>query len=393
MGIFPKVPVIRYHSIADNHEHIWSGLSLPVGIFERQLLYLHRKGYNTITLYDLYAYVKHGSSVPPKPIVLTFDDGYLDNWVHAFPILRKYGMKATIFVATDFIDPSKECRLNLEDVWSERVPKESLQWWGYLSYPELRKMYESGLIDIQSHTQTHTWYFTSNRIIDFHHPGDEYVWLFWNTYPKRKYRWLTEEFHKLVPWGTPVYDLEKALLKKRYYEDPLLAKLAVDHVARNGNRKFFERPTWKDELFKVVDEYRSTHTSSVGYYETEEDYLERVKSELCQSKKTIEVHLNKTVDFCCWPFGDYNETIHRISIDECGYLATVTKQKTLLNKFGDDPTKIGRTDFGQDYQGPWKGNLIFLKFYGTVNYQRGLTMAYSLVLLSNRLMRFCNLFR
>ena len=81
----PKVPVLIYHSIANDHDHLWKALSLPVDVFERQLLYLQRNGFNTVTLYQLHSYMKDGSCLPPNPIALTFDDGFLDNWVHAFP--------------------------------------------------------------------------------------------------------------------------------------------------------------------------------------------------------------------------------------------------------------------------------------------------------------------
>src|SRR5262245_43026142 len=103
----PKVPVLIYHSIANDHEHPWSFLSIPVQLFEKQIMYLQRHGFNSITLYELHAYLRYGIPLPSRPIVLTFDDGFLDNWVYAFPILRKYGMKATVFVTTDFVDPSQ----------------------------------------------------------------------------------------------------------------------------------------------------------------------------------------------------------------------------------------------------------------------------------------------
>jgi hypothetical protein len=305
--------------------------------------------------------------------------------VHAFPLLKKYNMKATIFVATDFIDPSEACRPNLEDVWSGRVSKNSMQWWGHLSWPELSKMYESGLIDVQSHTQTHTWYFTGDSIVDFHHPGDGYVWLFWNAHPTRKYSWLTQEFHDAVPWGTPVYAFDRVLLKKRYDGDPRLTEEVINHVAHNGQKAFFDNPMWKDELLKVIGAYRSTHASQ-GYYETDEDYLGRVKAELDQSKKTIEARLNKTVNFCCWPFGDFTETIHRIAIEESGYLSAVTTKDT-GNRFGGDPTRIGRKYFWQNCKGPGRASLIFLSFWGTVHYQRGSPVAYVILPLCNRLVR------
>ena len=64
-----------------------------------------RRGFHAVSLSEIHAYLKTGAALPERAIGLTFDDGYLDNWVFAFPLLKKYGMKATVFMATDFVDP------------------------------------------------------------------------------------------------------------------------------------------------------------------------------------------------------------------------------------------------------------------------------------------------
>ena len=55
-------------------------------------------------------------------VVLTFDDGYLDNWVAVMPLLRKYGQKAIIFMSTDFIDPTSQSRPTLDEGVPRSVP-------------------------------------------------------------------------------------------------------------------------------------------------------------------------------------------------------------------------------------------------------------------------------
>jgi hypothetical protein len=386
----PQVPVLAYHSIADEHDHIWNELSLPVAIFERQLKYLHKAKFNTITLYELYEHLSSGTRLPPKPIALTFDDGYLDNWVHAFPLLEKYEAKATVFVATDFVDPIAEPRPNLSDVWAGRIAREQLSWWGYVSWPELRAMQDSGLIDVQSHTRTHTWYFVNSEIIDFHHPGDEYVWLYWNRFPEMKPRWLTQDFGKAVPWGTPVYEFDKTLTGRRYFDDSELARSLIDFVSDHGGRAFFVDPAWRDDLRRAAREFVATHSSG-GTYETAAQFLARIHDELSGSKALIAERMEKPVDFLCWPGNTYSAELQRIAIEECGYLATVHTPQS-PNKRGDNPAEVRRCYFGQEYQGPLRTELLLLNFYGTVNYQRGATLAFPLAPLSRRLMKVCNLF-
>ena len=69
--------------------------------------YLHNEGYHTISLDDLYAYVTEGKELPDKPIVLTFDDGYIDNYEDVLPILESYDMQATIFMISDAVNTKR----------------------------------------------------------------------------------------------------------------------------------------------------------------------------------------------------------------------------------------------------------------------------------------------
>jgi Polysaccharide deacetylase len=384
----PKVPIVAYHSVADEHRHPFRHLSLPVAAFERQLQHLERRGFETVTLHDVHAYLKSSTPPPPKSVVLTFDDGFLDNWVHAFPLLKKYGMKATIFVMTDFIDPSTAARPTLEDVWACRIDREELEWWGYCSWPEIEAMHASGLIDIQSHTKSHTWSYVSPTIVDFHRPGDDYFWLFWNRYPERKHRWLTTEWPEMVPWGTPVYEFRQNLVGKRYFEDPRLAEILTGHVGDNGGKDFFSRSRWREELQQQVERYRG-NGGDRGHYESESDYRDRVFEELRGSKRILGERLGKQVDFLCWPCGQYNDELQRLAL-ESGYRATVAVKRT-SNQLGDDPAELRRIVFGQDYRGPFQSSLVHLHFCGNVNYHAGFSWAFPFAPAARRLMMLGNL--
>ena len=131
-----RVPILMYHYISDpppDADVYRVDLSVRPRDFEDQLAYLKEAGYTSITLEDLYYYMKEGRPLPPKPIILTFDDGYVDNYLYAFPLLRQYGFKGTFFVITSFVDEGRG---------------------GYVSWDQLRIMHEQGM-DIQSHSRTH----------------------------------------------------------------------------------------------------------------------------------------------------------------------------------------------------------------------------------------------
>ena len=101
--------------------------------------------YVTATVQDLIRYVYSGEELPENPVCITFDDGYLSNYEIAYPLLKKYGMKATIFV----IGSSVGCSEYKE---SGRKIKPHFSW------AQAAEMMDSGLIDIQSHTwDMHQW--------------------------------------------------------------------------------------------------------------------------------------------------------------------------------------------------------------------------------------------
>jgi peptidoglycan/xylan/chitin deacetylase (PgdA/CDA1 family) len=337
------IPVLMYHSVAPEiGDWAFKYLSLAPDVFEDQIFTLASAGFVTVTLSDLHDYVAGKRRLPPKALVLTFDDGYLDNWVFAFPILRKYGFKATIFVSTDFIDPRDHARPTLDDVWQDRAEHDDLHWQGFLCAQEMRRMLSSELIEIQGHCRTHTWYFTSGRIVDFHHPGDAYPWLAWNERPDRKYLYLEEDQSEFVPFGSPVYEHEKSLEARRYFPDPRVGKRLGEYVASHGGAEFFAEPDWKSKLMLLANQTASQGTSYRAESETE--VVTRYRDEIDLSKQELESLLDRRIDYLCWPGGAYDEIAVRIA-RETGYVAWTIRSReasSKLNVPGEDPAWIRR---------------------------------------------------
>lgn len=101
---YQTVPILCYHRFGDK---VPSPLSLPPDIFESQMNYLSRNGYRTITPDDLLAFLEYRRRIPAKSVLITIDDGYGSAYDIAYPILRKYGFTATLFIYTDYIGVSK----------------------------------------------------------------------------------------------------------------------------------------------------------------------------------------------------------------------------------------------------------------------------------------------
>jgi peptidoglycan/xylan/chitin deacetylase (PgdA/CDA1 family) len=131
-----RVPILMYHYISDpppGSDKLRVDLSLSPKQFEAQLRYLKENGFTTVSLQDVYDLLKTGKPLPTKPVVLTFDDGYLDHYTEAFPLLKKYGMMGTFFIVTDYI--------------VYKNPE-------HLTWPMVKEMARAGM-SIESHSRTH----------------------------------------------------------------------------------------------------------------------------------------------------------------------------------------------------------------------------------------------
>jgi peptidoglycan/xylan/chitin deacetylase (PgdA/CDA1 family) len=128
----PYVAVLVWHDVVTPKE-VW--FDTPVEVFRSQLEAIRRGGFHVVTLAALRDHLERGAPLPKRPLVLTFDDnghGIFDN---AFPLLRRYGFAATLFVHTNFVGTTTTKRHNTWD--------------------QLRTMERSGLIGVQSLTANH----------------------------------------------------------------------------------------------------------------------------------------------------------------------------------------------------------------------------------------------
>jgi len=98
------VPILCYHRFGKTCK---SNLCISEKTFAKQLEYLKTNGYHTIHLSDLMAYLNYETAIPSKSVIITLDDGYRSIYEFAYPLLKRYGYTATLFVYTDFIEASR----------------------------------------------------------------------------------------------------------------------------------------------------------------------------------------------------------------------------------------------------------------------------------------------
>ncbi|MGE5591648.1 MAG: polysaccharide deacetylase family protein [Bacillota bacterium] len=122
-----RVPVLMYHEVGDGRNELW----VSEKSFETQLSFLKEHGYQSLTLRQLQDGLAGQAPLPPRPVVLTFDDGYISHYRTVFPLLRKYGFSGVFFVYTDGVGRA-----------------------GNVTWDQLREMQRGGM-EIESHTVRH----------------------------------------------------------------------------------------------------------------------------------------------------------------------------------------------------------------------------------------------
>lgn len=157
-----SVPVLMHHHVSPSPGMI----TVSPENFESQIAWLAGNGWTSLTMAQ-YGDFLTGKPVPRKSILITFDDGYLDNWVHAHPILQKYGMHAVVFTVTGWmgqgpvrphagivgaeLPATPDHRACEAAIFKENRADDVMMRWS-----EARAMIEAGTFEVHCHTHSHT---------------------------------------------------------------------------------------------------------------------------------------------------------------------------------------------------------------------------------------------
>lgn len=132
------IPIIMYHAVSDVTS-IQGDYVISSAEFESDLKYLDTNGYTAIFVNDIVNYVNGSGKLPEKPIVLTFDDGYYNNYLYVYPLVKKYNAKASISPVAYF-----------SEMYTESG--EVSECYSHCTWEELREMAESGYIELGNHS-------------------------------------------------------------------------------------------------------------------------------------------------------------------------------------------------------------------------------------------------
>jgi peptidoglycan/xylan/chitin deacetylase (PgdA/CDA1 family) len=283
-----NLQILAYHRVNDDGDAYFP--ASQVKVFERQMRYVS-KNFNVMPLEEAVELMAEGK-LPENSVAITFDDGYRDNFEHAYPILRKYGMPATIFLTAGAIGGGPA-------IWHDKV------------FELFRSTHERILRDIPDPGSAYPLDTLHNRLAAMH----------------ATLRWLR---------GLPEYEREKGI------------QILTESLHGDG------KPNETDLMLRWEDVVRmKDHGISFGAHTMSHPTLsvlseERARQEILDSRKTIQAHIATPVRAFAYPNGtekDFNQTSIKI-LKEAGFLCAVT---TIFgtNSCGDDLFRLKRG-------GPWE---------------------------------------
>ncbi len=150
-----SVPVLMYHHVLPHGDNI----SVSVDLFQRQMQWLTENGWYTLSAEEFLKFKQNELSIPKKSVLLTFDDGWLDNYLYAYPILKAFNHHAIIFLVTDWTQRGIQHKPGKEITWhshqeaiklTQIAPQQSV-----LHLKQIEEMLNSNLIAFESHTHHH----------------------------------------------------------------------------------------------------------------------------------------------------------------------------------------------------------------------------------------------
>lgn len=307
-----RLPVLMHHLVSNDTSHI----AVTPANFEAQCRIFAENGLHGVGLDEAEDFLLNGTPLPEKSFLMTFDDGFLDNYVYAWPIMRNYGHKGVVFAVADRVDQAqKECagraaggstlRPTVEDVWAGRCAQEDLPEVDrllhtgahghtvrrdlFFNWDEARLMEQSGIMAVAGHSAAHESVFTGPAFSGFTQPGDRTRITYPNNPP--------------LFWGLPRFDYGAELANRAFIPSPELVaeikKLVPQDEAEAG--EFFRNPAAVAQLRALVARYEG----KLGDFESREEMIARMGAVMARSQETLTRELGHRVKSFCWPWGNF----------------------------------------------------------------------------------------
>lgn len=253
---------------------------------EPKLRHLAENGYRTVTADEMGAFVAGARPLGDRAVALCFDDAWASVWTTAGPLLRQYGLSAIVYAIPGRTSDAAGCRPIGEPASGSP----------FTTWPELRALQAEGVVDVQSHTETHARVFTSTTVTGFVEPD------YGRMPPLNRPRVGTAPLRFLEPGdlGAPLYEH-----RSRMSDGPRIVGTEAAHdacvrlVASEGGTAFFGRPNARKRLHAMA----ADHARDLEP-ESEQQHQRAIEEELDSSRSELQARLaTDRINHVCLPWG------------------------------------------------------------------------------------------
>lgn len=293
-----SLPVLMYHGINEFSD----ALCVSPAHFEDQCRALRAAGWRGVSLAEVEDYALRSRPLPRRSLLMTFDDGYLDNFVYAEPILRAYGHSGVIFPVLDLVEPAAPLRPTLDDVRAGLLPKGTLpvpaspmsrdslghavRVEKFCNWNEIRAMHARGTLAAAPHAVDHSRVPAGPEFTGFLAPG-----------PRLRF---FDRLSAPQPWGMPLFRRKPALAARAFLPAPELTDLVCRMTPQNAEEAgvFLSREENRRRLRAKI-----AALPSLGRHETEAEHRARLAREFALCRDRFAEELGGRPTSFCWPWG------------------------------------------------------------------------------------------
>ena len=337
------LPVFHFHDVAPQD-------------LEPKLRHLAENGYRTATSEEILAHVNGSARLDRTHVALCFDDAWASLWTVAAPLLTQYGLTAITYAIPARINDSDGVRpiAGAVDVAQPApagasTPPDNDP---FVTWPELRALHASGVVDVQCHTDSHSMIFCSGTVAGFITPDYAATPLL----NRPQLSPAPRRFVKIEELGAPLYATRSRM------SDGLRVNVSLDlharcvaHVARAGGASFFEKPDWRAQLMQLV------RKDGISEPERHEEHIRAIEDELDRGRAILNERLaTHTVNHVCLPWGVSGRRT-AAALARLGYRSAFANRLRGVHAVrpGDDPYWLKRLPNKYIFRLPGRGRRIW----------------------------------
>ena len=350
----PHVPVFVYHTIEPSS-------------FEKDLQHLADGGYTPIGMEALKRHVTGEERAPEGAVVLTFDDARSSFWRYAYPLLRRYEMKGVLFVIAGLTREASSVRENLTDVWDGTCREAELRALDpddetLCTWPELGAMYDSGWVEIESHSLFHQEVFVGTEIEGFLGPGSNFV-----PFHTPATAYLTpDDVGGIEPeryYGLPLFQTAPLHKGRRAWVPSEELKGQAKAIWGNLPDEAVARGAWEEALrerWNGLDLRRGLRRQSRSERE------QALTDDVARARDLIKEHIDPTAgDHFCLPYTVGSalsvQVMREVGVESCAWGVL---PECRHNRYGTDPLRISREKSDFLWRLPGAGQKSLVRIYG-----------------------------